>query len=278
MFTVIGIMFCGIAVGYFFRKVELLQKIGKPISYTILLLLFLLGISVGANESIVNNLTTLGGQALLIASAGTLGSVLAAWGVYHFFFKERSGYLPGVIIENDITVYVLYLLMFQVGISIGSDKKLKDILSSIRPKLLLVPLATIIGTLSFSALISLALTKWSVFDCLAVGSGFAYYSLSSILITELKEPTLGAQLAAELGTIALIANIIREIFALLGAPLFVRYFGRLSPICAGGATTMDTTLPIITRYCGKDLVFVSIFHGILVDFTVPFFVSFFCSM
>ena len=64
-----------------------------------------------------------------------------------------SGYLPGVIIENDITVYVLYLLMFQVGISIGSDKKLKEILSSIRPKLLLVPLATIIGTLSFSALI-----------------------------------------------------------------------------------------------------------------------------
>lgn len=143
-----------------------------------------------------------------------------------------SGYLPGVVIENDITVYVLYLLMFQVGISIGSDKKLKEILSSIRPKLLLVPLATIIGTLSFSALISLALNKWSVFDCLAVGSGFAYYSLSSILITELKEPTLGAQLAAELGTIALIANIIREIFALLGAPLFVRYFGRLSPICA----------------------------------------------
>lgn len=83
-----------------------------------------------------------------------------------------SGYLPGVIIENDITVYVLYLLMFQVGISIGSDKKLKEILSSIRPKLLLVPLATIIGTLSFSALINLALTKWSVFDCLAVGSGF----------------------------------------------------------------------------------------------------------
>lgn len=91
MFTVIGIMFCGIAVGYFFRKVEWLQKIGKPISYTILLLLFLLGISVGANESIVNNLTTLGGQALLIASAGTLGSVLAAWGVYHFFLRKGAG-------------------------------------------------------------------------------------------------------------------------------------------------------------------------------------------
>jgi len=151
-------------------------------------------------------------------------------------------------------------------------------LCSIRPKLLLVPLATIIGTLTASALVSLLISKWSVFDCLAVGSGFAYYSLSSILITELKEASLGVQMATELGTIALMANIIREIFALLGAPLFVRYFGRLAPICAGGATTMDTTLPIITRYSGKDLVFVSIFHGILVDFTVPFFVSFFCSM
>ncbi|WP_368342350.1 lysine exporter LysO family protein, partial [Parabacteroides merdae] len=174
-------------------------------------------------------------------------------------------------------VYVLYLLMFQVGLSIGSDKKLKDILGSIRPKLLLVPLATIAGTLVFSALVGLLLTQWSVFDCLAVGSGFAYYSLSSILITQLKEPFLGVQLATELGTIALMANIMREIMALLGAPLFVKYFGRLSPICAGGATTMDTTLPIITRYSGKDLVFISIFHGIIVDFTVPFFVSFFCS-
>lgn len=188
-----------------------------------------------------------------------------------------SGHLPAAVLENDITVYVLYLLMFQVGLSIGSDKKLKEILTSIRPKLLLVPLATIVGTLTFSALVSFLLAEWSVADCLAVGSGFAYYSLSSILITELKAPTLGVQMAAELGTIALIANIIREILALLGAPLFVKYFGRLAPISAGGATTMDTTLPIITRYSGKDLVFVSIFHGILVDFTVPFFVSFFCS-
>lgn len=91
MFTVIGIMFGGIAVGYLLRNVEILQKVGKPISYTILLLLFLLGITVGANPDIVNNLTTLGWQAFLIAAAGTLGSVLAAWGVYNFFFKERRG-------------------------------------------------------------------------------------------------------------------------------------------------------------------------------------------
>lgn len=204
---------------------------------------------------------------LIVVGFFVLGCLLG-WG----------GWLPDVVLENDITVYVLYLLMFQVGLSIGSDKKLKEILGSIRPKLLLIPFATIAGTLVFSALASLLLMQWSVFDCLAVGSGFAYYSLSSILITQLKEPSLGIRLATELGTIALMANIMREIMALLGTPLFVRYFGRLSPICAGGATTMDTTLPIITRYSGKDLVFISIFHGIIVDFTVPFFVSFFCSL
>lgn len=89
MFTVIGIMFAGIAAGYLLRRVELLQKIGKPISYTILLLLFLLGISVGANREIVDNLVPLGGQALLLAVAGTMGSILAGWAVYRFFFQER---------------------------------------------------------------------------------------------------------------------------------------------------------------------------------------------
>lgn len=186
--------------------------------------------------------------------------------------------LPAWIVQSDLSSYVLYALMLQVGIGIGSDPKLRKILRSIRPRLLLVPLATITGTLLFSALISFVIERWSLPECLAVSSGFAYYSLSSILISQLKEPTLGVQLASELGTVALMANIFREMFTLLGAPLFVRYFGRLAPICAGGATTMDTTLPVITRYAGNDLVFVSILHGILVDFSVPFLVSFFCQL
>lgn len=89
MFVVISIMFGGIAVGYLLRRVELLQKIGKPISYTIFLLLFLLGITVGSNREIINNLSSLGGQALAISASATLGSLIAAWAVNHFFFKER---------------------------------------------------------------------------------------------------------------------------------------------------------------------------------------------
>ena len=144
--------------------------------------------------------------------------------------------------------------------------------------MLLVPMATIVGTLLFSAFASLLLSQWSVFDCMAVGSGFAYYSLSSILITQFKEPSIGLQLATELGTIALLANISREILTLLAAPLLVRWFGNLAPISAGGATTMDTTLPIITRTAGQQFVVVSIFHGFVVDFSVPFLVTLFCSI
>ena len=52
--------------------------------------LFSLGISVGNNREIICNLPALGGQALWLAFAGTLGSVWGAWIVYRNFFKNKS--------------------------------------------------------------------------------------------------------------------------------------------------------------------------------------------
>lgn len=179
---------------------------------------------------------------------------------------------------HNISMYVLYVLMLQVGINIGSNKKLKVLIKSLHLKMLLVPIATISGTLVFSAFASLLLNQWSAFDCMAVGSGFAYYSLSSILITQFKEPSIGLQLATELGTIALLANIFHEMMALLGIPLIRRYFGQLAPISAAGVNSMDVLLPSITRYSGKDIIPIAIFHGILIDISVPVFVSFFCNL
>lgn len=176
------------------------------------------------------------------------------------------------------SLYILYALMLQVGIGIGSNKGLRQQLRKLSPKMLLVPMATITGTLTFSALASLLLSQWSVFDCMAVGSGFAYYSLSSILITQFKEPSLGLQLATELGTIALLSNIIREMMSLVGAPLIRKYFGQLAPISAAGVNSMDVLLPCITRCSGKEVMPIAIFHGILIDLSVPFFVNLFCSL
>ena len=115
-------------------------------------------------------------------------------------------------------------------------------------------------------------------DCMAVGAGFGYYSLSSVLITQIKEPSAGLVVATQMGTIALMANIMREVMTLLFAPVIYRVFGGLAPISVGGATSMDSTLPVITAVCGKEMAFISIFHGVLVDFSVPFLVTFFASL
>jgi uncharacterized membrane protein YbjE (DUF340 family) len=178
--------------------------------------------------------------------------------------------LPFQLAETDVSYYALCGLLFCVGISVGNDPQTLQNFRKLNPRLIFLPIMTILGTLAGSAVVSLILSQRSVTDCLAIGSGFGYYSLSSIFITEYR--------GAEMGTIALLANISREILTLLAAPLLVRWFGNLAPISAGGATTMDTTLPIITQTAGQQFVVISIFHGFVVDFSVPFLVTLFCSI
>ena len=205
------------------------------------------------------------------------GSILIVGSFVAGCVVGRLGWLPNWWLGGALSLVVLYALMFQVGIGIGSDSRLKEILRSITPRTILVPCATIVGTIISTFLISFAIVRWSATEVMAVGCGFGYYSLSSILVSSLKEAHIGLQAAAELGTITLIANVFRELMTLLLAPLMVRWFSPLGPICAGGATTIDVTLPVITRFSGRDWLFVSILHGVVVDFSVPFLVPFFCS-
>ncbi len=198
-------------------------------------------------------------SSLIIVGFFILGSLLGYFGV-----------IPTSILEGDISFYALGALMFCVGISLGSDPETLKSFKKINPRLLLLPLLTIIGTVAGSAIVSIFLPERSAIDSMAVGSGLGYYSLSSIFITEYK--------GAELGTIALLSNISREILALLLAPVFVKYFGKLAPISAGGATTMDTTLPIIMKFSGKEYMVLSVFHGFVTDLSVPFLVTLFCSI
>ncbi len=181
-------------------------------------------------------------------------------------------------IGSNLTMYVLYLLIFLVGISMGCNPELKKIIKSVSPKIFLLPLVTILGTLCFSALVSLLISGWGVFDCLAVGSGMGYYSLSSVLISQYKEASLGVQLAAELGTIALLTNIFREMFTLICAPLLVRWFSPFAPIASAGVTAVDVCLPVISRTAGDRVLPAAVVSGVVTDFSVPVLVSFFCSL
>jgi len=174
--------------------------------------------------------------------------------------------LPDLMMQSDFSLYALYILMFLVGIGIGVDRKSWSILRTMKIKIILIPMGVIVGTFAGTALASIFIPDLKLKEVLAVGAGFGYYSLSSLFITQLSGETLGV--------IALLSNILREIFTLLATPTLVLYFGKLAGIASGGATSMDTTLPVITRYSGKEWSIIAVFSGVILTILVPFLVTF----
>lgn len=281
---------------------------GRIVTWLIWLLLFLLGIEVGSNEALLlSSAATLGccvlawmlwrvsknntmqenakketsadkegnpaekeglqGSSLIRGLKVMKGSLI----VVGFFVIGLLGgiekMVPSWLLDGDVSFVALCGLLLFVGLGIGLNPEMKKEVRSLSPRMALLPVVTIIGSWLGALLIWTVLHR-TLSDCMAINSGFAYYSLSSIFITEYR--------GAELGTIALLANIIREMLTLLGAPLMARWFGPLAPISAGGATTMDTTLPILSQTVGQRYIALSIYHGFVVDFTVPFLVSWWC--
>lgn len=88
MFTVISVIVAGVVAGYLFKHISFLQKVEKSISWTVLLLLFVMGVSVGSNPLIIDNLWNFGWQAALFALFAIVGSLLASSMVFRLFFKK----------------------------------------------------------------------------------------------------------------------------------------------------------------------------------------------
>lgn len=197
------------------------------------------------------------------------GSLIVAGFFVLGIMAGLSGLVPESVTEGNITFYALCALIFFVGIGVGSDREVLSKFRSLDIRLALLPLGTVAGTFAGAAVASLLLSRTAP-DCLAVGSGFGYYSLSSIFITR--------YCGAELGTVALLSNIIREMATLLLSPLIAKAAGPLAPIAAGGVTSMDTTLPVIMATSGSQYSMLSIFHGFVLEFTIPFIVTFWCTL
>ena len=85
---VIGFMFTGIVVGYLLRDISFLKNTEKTITCTVLLLLFIIGISIGSNKSVINNLPHFGWQAGILAVLSTCGSIFASWMVLKLFSQK----------------------------------------------------------------------------------------------------------------------------------------------------------------------------------------------
>ncbi len=186
---------------------------------------------------------------------------LFIFGIAVGFYVKELGSFP----LDDISTYLLYALMLLVGISVGADKNIWNQFRTMRLRVLLIPLTSIIGTGIGLLLYRFLFAFPNTADLFAIGAGFGYYSFSSIYISKISGESMGI--------IALLANIIREIITLVAAPLLVKYFGKIAPIAAGGATTSDTSLPIIIKYSGKEYLFISVVNGIVLTLLVPIFIA-----
>ena len=159
MLNVSLFLVAGIFIGYLFRqKSKCLFIADKITTLTILLLLFLFGVSLGNNKIILNNLSVFGLQAAVIAISGVIGSVLLSFFTYKYCFKEGQydkqypaihslcnrnifgldGVLLEGIIPQGLAKYVLYALIFFVGISVGANVKIWNTVKKIHFKIILV--------------------------------------------------------------------------------------------------------------------------------------------
>lgn len=309
MFFVLLILWGSAVVGYLLRQWPQ-RWVSRMLTLSIWVMLLFIGIEVGGNEMLTRSLGQLGAEALLITMLTTLCCCIGAmimwrciqpkdeqqvrkaersstrrfslrglWTTMHesiiIFVCFAGGCVMGYFgadnyLPEQASFYSLCVLLMCVGFGIGQNDELRRNFRHIKKGFVLMPIITIAGTWIGALLTALLITDRSPADWLAVSSGFGYYSLSSMLITEMRN--------VELGTVALMYNVLREVTTLLFAPLLLRLFGPLAPISLGGATTADTTLPIISRICGTQFVPIAIFHGLIVDLCVPFLVPLFCSL
>ncbi len=91
MITILIVMAVGIIFGRIASRKKGFLKINeKLLSIAIYFLLFILGLSVGLNETVINNLDKIGLQAALITAGAIAGSVAVSWLVYKIFFKSEE--------------------------------------------------------------------------------------------------------------------------------------------------------------------------------------------
>jgi len=172
-----------------------------------------------------------------------------------------------VFIQNNldgINEYVLLLLVFVVGIDLGKNVETWYKLRKMGIKILLAPLIVILGTLAGAFAVSF-FVETSLKDTLAISSGFGWYSMSAVLLKKL--------VSTEVGAIAFLANLFRELMAILFIPLIVKYLGKFPAMAPGGATSMDTTLPFVSKYAGKEIALIGFISGLTLTFVSPFLIS-----
>ena len=163
------------------------------------------------------------------------------------------------------TDWILYALMFTVGISIGMQR---GMLSKIREdhfKIFMIPTGVIIGSF-IGGILCAWMFELPIGHGAAVASGMGWYSLAGATISQMG--------GAELGSIAFMSNLMREIFSFVLIPLLAVKLNYYTCIASAGATSEDTTLSVMLKYTNEETVVLSVFNGVICSFFVPLLIQF----
>ena len=172
--------------------------------------------------------------------------------------------LTGLITSN--TERILYCLMFSVGISVGLQEGIFNRIRRYHIRILIIPLGTIAAS-ALGGVICAIMTGYPLNQSVSIASGLGWYSLSGAMLSELG--------GAELGSIAFLSNLLREIFSFFLIPFLALKLNYFACIASAGATSEDTTLPMMIKYTDGEAVVLSVLNGIICSAAVPVLISFF---
>lgn len=159
---------------------------------------------------------------------------------------------------------ILYLLMFTVGVSIGMRRGIFQKIREYHIRIFIIPLGTIAGSLLGGLLCSLLL-QLPIGYGTAIASGMGWYSLSGATLSKL--------VSAEIGSVAFLSNLMREIFSFLLIPFLATHLNYFTCIASAGATSEDTTLPMMLKYTNEETIILSVLNGVICSFFVPILIS-----
>lgn len=169
-----------------------------------------------------------------------------------------------------ILMSALDVMIFIAGIEIGSNRGILKRICNVHSALLAlaIPLAIACGSICGALLLG-HIAGLSAYDSLLVGGGLGWYSFSSVVIS--------AMYSTEIGTVAFLANMMREISGFFLIPLLVRVHKFLA-LAPSGAATMDSGLPVVIKYTNLHVGMYSFINGLVLTLIVPVLISWLLSL
>lgn len=169
-----------------------------------------------------------------------------------------------------ILMSALDVMIFIAGIEIGSNRGILKRICNLHSALLAlaIPLAVACGSICGALLLG-HIAGLSAYDSLLVGGGLGWYSFSSVVIS--------AMYSTEIGTVAFLANMMREISGFFLIPLLVRVHKFLA-LAPSGASTMDSGLPVVIKYTNLHVGMYSFINGLVLTLIVPVLISWLLSL